>query len=60
MAMYALNGVGSGESVEALKDVSLHVRRSLSPEEMGTLSAAWLAIPARDQFSEEGVMESRL
>lgn len=58
--MSTLHGVGTGESVELLKPTCLHVRRSLSDDEMGTLSAAWLAIPARDEFSEDGAMESRL
>ena len=55
-----LRGVGVGESVETLRPVCLHIRRSLAPEEVGTLSAAWLAIPAQDEFSEAGGMESRL
>lgn len=55
-----LAGVGSGESVEALRPTCLHVRRSLSFEEMATLSAEWLAIPAQDEFSQDGEMESRL
>ncbi len=58
--MDMLDGVGAGESVEMLKPVCLHLRRSLSPEEISTLSAEWLAIPAQDEFSEDGVMESRL
>jgi hypothetical protein len=58
--METLAGVGSGESVELLRPTCLHVRRSLSPAEVATLSPAWLAIPARDEFSEDGAMESRL
>jgi hypothetical protein len=60
IAMRALNGVGDGESVEMLKPVCLHLRRSLSLGEVGTLSSEWLAIPARDEFSEDGVIEQRL
>jgi hypothetical protein len=60
IAMSTLHGVGTGESVEMLKPTCLHVRRSLALDEMGTLSAAWLAIPAKDEFSEDGVMENRL
>jgi len=55
-----LAGVGTGETVELLRPVCLHVRRSLSDEEISTLSPAWLAIPARDEFSEDGAMETRL
>ncbi len=60
LALAALDGVGSGDSVELLKSVCLHVRRSLSLDEVGTLSAEWLAIPARDEFSEDGAIEQRL
>jgi hypothetical protein len=60
IAMRALNGVGDGVSVEMLRPPCLHIRRSLSSEEIGTLSAEWLAIPARDEFSEDGTIESRL
>lgn len=60
MAMNILSGVGDGESVEALRPTCLHVRRSLSPEEMKSLSAEWLAIPAQDEFSMEGGVEERL
>jgi len=55
-----LCGVGHGESVEILKPACLHVRRSLSDAEIGYLSPEWLAIPARDEFSEDGAMEGRL
>jgi len=55
-----LEGVGMGEPVEKLGRWAIHVRRSLSPAEIATLSAEWLAIPARDEFSEDGQMESRL
>ena len=60
IALDALHGVGAGESVELLKPVCLHVRRSLSVEEISALSAEWLAIPARDEFTEDGGIEQRL
>lgn len=60
VALEMLAGVGAGESVEMLRPTCLHVRRSLSPAEVATLSAEWLAIPARDEFSQDGKMESRL
>ena len=58
--MDTLRDVGAGESVEAVRPTVLHVRRSLSFEEMATLSAEWLAIPARDAFSEDGQIEEKL
>ena len=60
VAMGILSGVGAGESVEALRPARMHIRRSLSPEEMATLSAEWLAIPAQDEFSPGGVVEGKL
>jgi hypothetical protein len=60
IAFDTLNGVGDGESVEMLRPTCLHVRRSLSLAEIATLSPEWLAIPARDEFSEDGVIETRL
>jgi hypothetical protein len=59
-AMQILDGIGAGESVETLRPTCLHIRRSLSPEEMGALSAEWLAIPAQDEFSQDGGMEGAL
>jgi hypothetical protein len=56
----ALYGVGTGESVEAWHPTCLHLRRGLSDEEMKVLSAEWLAIPARDEFSADGAIEARL
>jgi len=55
-----LAGVGSGETAELLKPVCLHVRRGLSDEEIAALSPEWMAIPAQDEFSEDGAMETRL
>lgn len=60
VAARVLDGVGVGESVELLKPACLHLRRSLSPAEYETLDPAWLAIPARDEFTENGAMEPRL
>lgn len=60
IALRALEGVGEGLSVEMLRPACLHIRRALSLAEIGTLSAEWLAIPARDEFSEDGTIESRL
>jgi hypothetical protein len=60
LAADALRDVGAGESVEMLRPVCLHVRRSLAPDEMACLSAEWLAIPARDEFSEDGRVEMSL
>lgn len=48
-----LDGVGTGETAERAIRTVIHQRRSLSPEEMATLSAEWLAIPAIDAFSPE-------
>jgi hypothetical protein len=47
-----LDGVGHGETVETIRPLVVHQRRSLSPVEMATLSADWLAIPAVDEFEE--------
>lgn len=60
LAFEALTGVGTGTWVESLRPACLHVRRGLSPDEIATLSTEWLAIPARDEFSEDGQMEERL
>lgn len=56
----ALSGVGRGESVELVNPSCIHLRRSLTDEEMAMLSAEWLAIPARDEFGPGGAMEMRL
>lgn len=44
-----LNGVGSGETFEKVGDTAIHVRRSLSDEEIAGLDPAWVAIPAVDR-----------
>jgi hypothetical protein len=59
-ATEALREVGSGQTVETVKGFLLHARRSLSDEEMGRLTAEWLAIPAQDEFMEGCEMETRL
>ena len=56
----SLTGVGTGESVELLRSACLHLRRSLSDDEIAILTPEWLAIPARDEFSEDGKLEARL
>jgi hypothetical protein len=60
LALGVLEGVGTGETVQTLRPGCLHLRRSLSSEEIGQLSAEWLAIPARDEFTLDGSVESRL
>lgn len=55
-----LRGVGFGETVESWRPICLHLRRALTDTEMSMLTAEWLALPARDEFSEEGGMEARL
>ena len=60
VALEILSGVGAGESIEMVRPTCIHVRRSLSPAEVETLSAEWLAIPARDEFSEGCGVEGRL
>ena len=57
-----LVGVGQGEPVEhSQKNGSaVHWRRSLTDDEMCLLSAEWLALPARDEFSLDGLIETRL
>lgn len=55
-----LDGVGIGETVEQPIRVCLHHRRSLNDSEIGTLSPAWLAIPARDEFAKSCGVENRL
>jgi hypothetical protein len=42
------------------KRIGLHARRSLSDDEIATISAEWLKIPAQDEFSEEGIIEMSL
>ncbi len=44
-----LQGVGNGETFEKTGDLAIHVRRSLSDEEIAGLNPEWLAIPAIDR-----------
>ena len=44
-----LEGVGVGETFEKVGDQAVHVRRSLSDEEIAGLDPAWLARPAIDR-----------
>jgi hypothetical protein len=55
-----LDGVGQGETVEQVIRTCVHHRRSLSDLEMTMLSPEWLAIPARDEFGPDGLIETRL
>lgn len=61
-AMVALDGVGRGETVETETRTAgaLHFRRSLSDDELSALSSEWIAIPARDEFGPDSLMEARL
>ncbi len=56
----SLNGVGQDPTVLTMRRIAIHMRRSLSDGEMGKLRCEWLAIPAQDEFSEEGEMEMQL
>lgn len=58
----ALEGVGTGKTVFATTrgGVAVHGRRSLRDEEIAVLSPEWCAIPAVDEFSEDGLMEMDL
>ncbi len=56
----ALSGVGKEPTVTTMRKIAVHMRRSLSDEEMGMLTCEWLAIPARDEFSEDGEVEMSL
>jgi hypothetical protein len=55
-----LRGVGRGESVKHYGEMVLHVRRSLTDEEVNRLSLRWLAIPARDGFAPDQGIETKL
>ncbi len=56
----ALAKVGQEPSVLRMGRIALHMRRSLSDAEMAQLSREWLAIPAQDEFSEDGEVEMQL
>ena len=57
-----LDGIGQGEAVEHMPRtaIAVHWRKSLSDSEMAMLSGQWLAIPARDEFSPDDLIEMRL
>ena len=40
--------LGTGETFEQRSQTTIHIRRSLSAEEIAGLDPAWLAIPAVD------------
>lgn len=54
--------VGNGPIIanETPAHICLHFRRSLSGAEIMMLTEEWLAIPARDEFGPDGVIEARL
>ncbi len=56
----ALKDVGKEPTVISMGKIAIHMRRSLSDEEMATLSCEWLAIPALNEFSEGTEMEMAL
>ena len=60
LLLRTLDGVGQEPSVLTQRGIALHMRRSLTDAEMEQLTAEWLAIPARDEFSEDGEVEIRL
>ncbi len=48
LARQILGGVGAGETFVKYGHYVVHVRRSLSAEEIAGMDLAWLAIPAVD------------
>jgi len=56
----ALIGVGVNPTILYRGKIALHARRSLSEQEMAQLSCEWLAIPAQDEFAEDGEVEMAL
>jgi hypothetical protein len=55
-----LDGVGQEPTVLSMRGLAMHMRRSLALAEMETLDPAWLEIPARDEFSEDGEIAMQL
>lgn len=55
-----LDGIGQGPTIEHIGESAVHWRRSLSDEEIALLPPGWMAIPAVDAFSLEGLVEERL
>lgn len=58
--LLCLGGVGQGPTILTKRRIAIHCRRSLSDSEIAALSPEWLAIPARDEFSEDGEIEMEL
>ncbi len=56
----ALMDVGREPTIGSMGRIALHMRRSLTDDEVGSLSREWLVIPARDEFSEGGEVEMQL
>lgn len=59
-ARMILEDIGIDPTVLTMRRIAMHARRALSEAEMGSLSCEWLAIPALDEFSEDGEVEMRL
>lgn len=55
-----LYDVGQGPTIEHIGESAVHFRRSLSEEEIALLPLGWMAIPAVDGFSLDGLIEERL
>ena len=57
-----MDGVGQGKTIFATtkREIALHARRSLSDAEIASLDPVWCAIPAQDEFSEDGLVEMEL
>lgn len=60
LLLTTLLNVGREPTVLSMRRIALHIRRSLSDLEMDSLSCEWLAIPAQDEFSENGEVEMKL
>ena len=62
MLNQTLDGIGQGEAVEHVMRtaIAVHWRKALSDSEMAMLPEQWLAIPARDEFSPDDLIEMRL
>ncbi len=58
--LLVLSGTGANPTIFYRGRIAMHARRSLTEQEMAQLSCEWLAIPARDEFSEEGEVEMSL
>lgn len=60
LGLKTLEGVGKEPTIPLAGEFAAHFRRSLTESEMEMLSAEWLAIPARDNFTYDGKVEIRL